>query len=453
MRLDRYIARTRIIDLESEDLEGALAELVEVSSKRLKISLENAKLVRELLNREETMTTILGNGIAMPHMRVPMERPYLFAVGRCRDGIDYQDRKEYHDVRLIFLLLASEQEKNYLNVLASLARLFRQQELVDSLVAAPTLKEFRDRVTLGFGGLLARPAPQQDRFNRIFLREGERIAKASRSAAILLFADTFAGGINPGDLFHGFRTVLVTRGSSETVADEEVQIDSAIEVRSFSQRRLAQMRSAVIIGLTRGLFKPKDRLTCIGGVPGSNQLDTIIVVEVEREFQTLIASEGDLLPPGVKVEVVERVIGVATELAVEGREGKPIGALFVVGDYERVRTMIKPLVLNPFHGYREEDRNVLNPFMDETMKEFSVIDGCFVVRGDGVIETAGSLIQTPLEFFQEMPGGYGARHSAAAAISRAADCLAIVVSASTGQVTIMRRGVMVPLLEKPVGSS
>ena len=35
----------------------------------------------------------------------------------------------------------------------------------------------------------------------------------------------------------------------------------------------------------------------------------------------------------------------------------------------------KQLILNPFHGYAEEDRSILNPFMDETIKELAMIDG------------------------------------------------------------------------------
>ena len=111
--------------------------------------------------------------------------------------------------------------------------------------------------------------------------------------------------------------------------------------------------------------------------------------------------------------------------------------------------MTKPLVLNPFFGYKAEDRNILNPFMDETIKEFSSVDGAFIIRGDGVVETAGSLLQAA-DFSQPLPSGLGTRHAAAAAISVAAECIAIVVSSSTGQVTLFRRGVMMPLTEKKV---
>jgi DNA integrity scanning protein DisA with diadenylate cyclase activity len=172
------------------------------------------------------------------------------------------------------------------------------------------------------------------------------------------------------------------------------------------------------------------------------------VVDIEREFQTLLTGQpSDLLPDDVKPEVLERVIAVATELAVEGREGRPVGCLFVVGDTEKVKTLTKPLVLNPFYGYKEEDRNILNPFMDETVKEFSSIDGSFIIRGDGVVESAGSLIQAT-DSTHELPSGLGSRHAAAAAISVAANCISIVVSSSTSQVTLFRRGVMLPLTEK-----
>jgi DNA integrity scanning protein DisA with diadenylate cyclase activity len=121
--------------------------------------------------------------------------------------------------------------------------------------------------------------------------------------------------------------------------------------------------------------------------------------------------------------------------------------LFVVGDSSSVERLTKPLVLNPFYGYKEEDRNILNPFMDETVKEFSSLDGAFVIRGDGVVVSAGSLLQAA-DSDHSLPSGLGSRHAAAAAVSVATECVSIVVSSSTGQVTLFRRGVMLPLTER-----
>ena len=64
--------------------------------------------------------------------------------------------------------------------------------------------------------------------------------------------------------------------------------------------------------------------------------------------------------------------------------------MFILGDHEEVIKRSKQLVLNPFHGYGAEDRSILNPFMDETIKELALIDGAFIVR-ETVVESAAAL--------------------------------------------------------------
>src|SRR5690606_5830651 len=138
--------------------------------------------------------------------------------------------QDYRDARLIFLVLASVQERNYLNVLASLARLFRDREMLQQIGVSPTTTEFKERMPQGFGGLLARPERRQTRFNRLFLKVAEKVARESHCAAILVFSDTFAGGIDVTDAFPDYRTILVTRGAGERRAEGK-QIEGFIEVR------------------------------------------------------------------------------------------------------------------------------------------------------------------------------------------------------------------------------
>lgn len=445
MRLDKIISRGRIVDLKSLDLEGALQELLAVCVEKFP-DLKAEALLKGLLARESTMTTYLGFGVALPHVRVKMSRRYILAIGRSRVGIRHDGALADERVHLIVMLIAGENARDYLQVLASLARQVKEKELVDNLVNAPDLDALYERLVGGFGGMRAVEA-QQNRVNRLMFREAERVAQGADCGAIVVFGDTFIGGIQPGVLQSKLKTILVTRTALET-SDDDRGFSETIQVRSFSNQRLAQLRSAMLVALTRGVVTFSDRICCVGGISGSNQFDTLVVVDIEREFQTLLTgSTADLLPADVKPEVLERVIAVATELGVEGREGRPVGCLFVVGDVERVASQSKPLVLNPFYGYKEEDRNILNPFMDETVKEFSSIDGAFIIRGDGVVESAGSLIQAT-DSTHVLPSGLGSRHAAAAAISVKANCISIVVSSSTGQVTLFRRGVMLPLTEK-----
>jgi DNA integrity scanning protein DisA with diadenylate cyclase activity/mannitol/fructose-specific phosphotransferase system IIA component (Ntr-type) len=446
MRLEKIISRSRIVDLRSLDLEGALQELLGVCVEKFS-DLKPDSLLRGLLAREGTMTTYLGFGVALPHVRVKMSRRYVLAIGRSRVGIRHDGALADERVHLIVMLIAGEKARDYLQILAAIARQVKDKDLVDTLVNAPDLDALYERLVGGFGGLRAVEA-QQNRVNRLMFREADRVAVGAACSAIVVFGDTFIGGLQPGELRSKLKTILVTRTALELGDNNDTRFNETIQVRSFSNQRLAQLRSAMLVALTRGVVTFTDRICCVGGITGSNQFDTLVVVDIEREFQTLLTgSTADLLPPDVKPEVLERVIAVATELAVEGREGRPVGCLFVVGDYTRVGALSKPLVLNPFYGYKEEERNILNPFMDETVKEFSSIDGAFVIRGDGVVESAGSLIQA-MDSTQELPSGLGTRHAAAAAISVAANCISIVVSSSTGQVTLFRRGVMLPLTEK-----
>ncbi|HTJ77759.1 MAG TPA: diadenylate cyclase [Rariglobus sp.] len=451
MRLEKIVARSRIVDLRSTDMKGALGELLAACGNSFP-DLKQEALLRALLQRESTMTTYLGEGVALPHVRVKMGRRYILAIGRSRVGISNETAAGDEKSHLIFMLLADEKARDYLQLLASIARLLKDPELVRALLDAPTTGDVFDRLVAGFGGIISKPVQaQQNRINRLMIREADRVAKGAACGAIMVFGDTFVGGIEPGAWFPKSKTILVTRNMVD-LDENDKDAPEVIQVRSYSSRRLAQLRSAMFVALTRGMISFSDRVCCVGGIAGSNQFDTVVIVDVEREFQTLLTGHTDLLPDDVKPEVLERVIAIATELAVEGREGKPVGCLFVVGDAAKVEKLIKPLVLNPFYGYKEEDRNILSPFMDETVKEFSSIDGAFVIRGDGVVSSAGSLIQAA-DSDHILPSGLGSRHAAAAAISVASECISIVVSSSTGQVTLFRRGVMLPLTEKKMGAA
>ncbi|HTO04138.1 MAG TPA: PTS sugar transporter subunit IIA, partial [Opitutus sp.] len=118
MRLERIIARSRIIDLHSMDLEGALQELLAVCVKQFP-DLNQDALLKGLLAREGTMTTYLGLGVALPHVRVKMRRRYVLAIGRSRAGIRHDGALADERVRLIVMLIAGEKARDYLQVLAS----------------------------------------------------------------------------------------------------------------------------------------------------------------------------------------------------------------------------------------------------------------------------------------------------------------------------------------------
>lgn len=124
------------------------------------------------------------------------------------------------------------------------------------------------------------------------------------------------------------------------------------------------------------------------------------------------------------------VIRLAAELVHQGREGRKIGALFVVGDTDRLLARSRPLVLDPFRGHPREELNAGRRDLRETVKELAQLDGAFLVDDDGTFLAAGRLIDVDLGVAESLPSGLGARHAAAASISRSADAVSVVASQS-----------------------
>ncbi|HUK37563.1 MAG TPA: potassium transporter TrkG [Methanomicrobiales archaeon] len=166
------------------------------------------------------------------------------------------------------------------------------------------------------------------------------------------------------------------------------------------------------------------------------------------------AEEGPAVPPedawkagvlagtDVRPEVFEAVFTTAVEISREGREGKPIGTAFIIGDSPAVLARSKQLVLNPFEGHDPAKRLITIPSNVENVKEFALLDGVFIVSGEGVIEAAGRYITVDTSTVR-IPMGLGTRHASVAGITRATNSVGIVVSQSGGRISVFRGGVMV----------
>ena len=128
---------------------------------------------------------------------------------------------------------------------------------------------------------------------------------------------------------------------------------------------------------------------------------------------------------------LEEVIQLAVELAREGREGRKIGTLFVVGEPERVLELSRPLLLDPLYGHPRDVLHISRPEFRETVKELAQLDGAFVVEDDGHFVSAGRFVDVDLTDPDNFLPGLGARHAAGASISRRTSAIAVVVSQSS----------------------
>jgi diadenylate cyclase len=132
----------------------------------------------------------------------------------------------------------------------------------------------------------------------------------------------------------------------------------------------------------------------------------------------------------VDTRVLEQTVSLAVEIAREGREGRKIGTLFVVGDSGEVIKRSKPLILDPLHGHPDKSKQIESPDMRETIKELAQLDGAFLISDAGVVLSAARYIDAASDSL-DLPLGLGSRHMAGASISRQTRAVAVVVSESS----------------------
>jgi diadenylate cyclase len=128
---------------------------------------------------------------------------------------------------------------------------------------------------------------------------------------------------------------------------------------------------------------------------------------------------------------LESVIQLAVELAREGREGRKVGTLFVIGDVDGVMARSRPLLLDPLYGHDPELLHVDRPDFRETVKELAQLDGAFLVDDEGVFASAGRYIDVDVAMPTNFIPGLGTRHAAAASVTRETKATAVVVSQSS----------------------
>jgi diadenylate cyclase len=279
------------------------------------------------------------------------------------------------------------------------------------------------------------------------------LAREVGAKVILLHADVVEADSDLSALIQdvGFRVILVSRRQGFRAPDEWQELCSVVRLPDIAMTRTGQIKVAILLVAAERLIQAGDRILCLTGVDQSETIDTIIVLDMGTEMELFSASTADPLPVDVTPTVFERVLTLAGELGVEGREGRPVGTLFVIGDSDQVLAHSHQLVINPFHGYPENERNILDPRLEETIKEFSAIDGAFVIRGDGVILAAGRYLAPRSKLDEKLPQGLGTRHQAAAGITTTTQAIALCISQSTGTVAIFKEGRLITDIQKPWG--
>jgi len=171
----------------------------------------------------------------------------------------------------------------------------------------------------------------------------------------------------------------------------------------------------------------------------SGTIDSLSVIRLDEHLGRLTVHDLRQLQTKVPIETLKLAVDLAVDIGREGREGKPVGTLFVVGDHRRVLKSCRPLGFDPVRGYSVSERRLADAKVRESIKEIAQLDGALVVAADGSVVAACQYVSAPVGEIS-LSKGLGARHWSAAAISRATNAIAITVSESNGTVRLFQNG-------------
>ena len=103
--------------------------------------IEHDRLVKVLSDREALASTAIGEGVAIPHGKLPDLGEIKACLGRARDGVDF-DSMDGKPTHIFIVMVAPENSTgSHLKALARISRVFKDPEFLRRLLEAPDAAE------------------------------------------------------------------------------------------------------------------------------------------------------------------------------------------------------------------------------------------------------------------------------------------------------------------------
>ncbi len=220
--------------------------------------------------------------------------------------------------------------------------------------------------------------------------------------------------------------------ASENSMEAERFIEIPIEFTDVAER----IRFGIEGAVDQTLIADDDNVVCVTSIfaEGSDTITRVRASEVSNSglYDFFVRSRA-------KRSVIRNIVELAIELGKKGQKGEPVGALFTIGDAGRVMNKSRALSHNPFE---RSHVHIGDPIINIMLKEFSRLDGAFVVSDAGKIASAYRYLE-PVVDGVDIPKGLGTRHWAAAAITKETSAITIVLSESDRRVRGFKNGNLV----------
>lgn len=241
-------------------------------------------------------------------------------------------------------------------------------------------------------------------------------------------------------------SIIVAADSAEDLAGAEEAGLLPLPLNKEKSPLLERLQHALLEAVADGFVRADGDVIALYSGFEHLKLDSISHIRLDDRLRRLTTRDLQQLESSVPLKSLKIVIDLAAQIGREGREGKKVGALFIIGDVRQILKHCKDSGFDPLRGYKRESRNLNDPRVREDVKEISLMDGAFVISPDAIVEKSRQIVEVNHASLS-LSKGLGARHWAAAAISQITNAISIVVSQSTGTVRIFQNGETVLRIE------
>ncbi|GIX03658.1 MAG: hypothetical protein KatS3mg113_0664 [Planctomycetaceae bacterium] len=441
----------RVIELTQKTRQAAIRALVQAGNWDEE-GIPPDKVLQAIEEREAVAQTLMAPDFAMPHAFIDWEGDYRIILGRSRTGVDYGVPSGQQVKLIVLLVIGRKLEQNHVELLASLAELLKSADFRQQLIEAKDLKTLETLLAEKAGASAGPRAGRASipRLTQTLIRQAIQLVRDVDAQALLIAIDKLEH--IPWDMLEGWtgKLLIITSKHSDEVSISRHETH-VFDVLHEGLSRMDRAHLGLLLASSQDLLVEKQSVVCVTGADG-RKLDSITIARPQPFFRKILSEKNSRGIDVVRPAVMLRVLSLALEISAEGREAHPVGTMFILGDARNVLRHSQQLVLNPFYGYSHKMRNVLDPSLSETIKEYALIDGAFVIRGDGIVLTAGTYLMPRGQASPHLPSGLGTRHQTASAITAHTQAMAITVSQSSGAVSVFRNGNIVLTLERTGGS-
>ncbi len=131
----------RIQFVKETTKDAALLDLVDLLSLDDHIH-DRAQLLKEIYRREELMSTGIGMGIGVPHVRIDSVDDIVMAVGVCPDPIPDYESLDGEPVQIICMIAANtEQHTKHIKLLSAVAKLLKDTTIRNKILQSKSRQE------------------------------------------------------------------------------------------------------------------------------------------------------------------------------------------------------------------------------------------------------------------------------------------------------------------------